>query len=151
MTHRKILLDSNILINAVKSEALAQTDQERMLIQQSKQTLRQVLSADNVVLMMTPLLRYEVLRGIKKPQERARLEQILQAIPVFEISREIGDLATHLYPLRVTAGMNPNKYNFDLFHFATAKTLGCDIETHDGGFEKLEELYANWQSSNPSF
>ncbi|MEY2863731.1 MAG: hypothetical protein RLY58_1438 [Pseudomonadota bacterium] len=102
-----------------------------------------MLSADDVALVITPLVRYEVLRYSKNAEERQRLEQILQAIPVFEISREIGDLVARLYPLKVKAEMNPNKYNFDLFHFATAKTLGCTIATHDVGFEKLETLYSS--------
>lgn len=142
MTERNVLIDANLLINAVKSEQDAQTDDQREIIQQAKQRLKQVLTADDVALVITPLVRYEVLRYSKNSEERQRLEQILQAIPVFEISREIGDLAARLYPLKVKAGMNLNKYNFDLFHFATAKTLGCTIATHDTGFEKLEALYA---------
>lgn len=142
MTEKNVLIDANLLINAVKSEQDAQTDDQLKIIQQAKQHLKQVLTADDVALVITPLVRYEVLRNLQSTHEQVRLAQILQAIPVFEISREIGDLAARLYPLKVKAGMNPNKYNFDLFHFATAKTLGCTIATHDAGFEKLEALYA---------
>ncbi|MEY2863730.1 MAG: hypothetical protein RLY58_1437 [Pseudomonadota bacterium] len=40
MTERKILIDSNILINAVKSEQDAQTDDQRKIIRQAKQQLK---------------------------------------------------------------------------------------------------------------
>lgn len=147
MTERKVLIDSNILINAVKSEQAAQTDDQRDIIRQAKQRLRQVLTADDVALVITPLVRYEVLRHSKDEQERARLAQILQVIPVFEISREIGDLATRLYPLKVKVDMNANKYNFDIFHFATAKILDCEITTHDNGFAQLELIYSQLQAN----
>ena len=60
MTMRKVLLDANLLIAALDNGSTT-SEAERT---KAKQTLAALLSNAEVALIITPLIRYEVLRGI---------------------------------------------------------------------------------------
>lgn len=141
MAERNVLIDANLLIHIAPSSKI---DPEKRKAAQS--TLRPLLKDPNVKLVCTPLIRYEVLRGAQSESERQELERILSQLITIEISKDIGDLAARLYPLKVKAGMNPNKYNLDILHFATAKVLSCEIATDNKkDFDQLEYLYTQFQ------
>ena len=73
MTMRKVLLDANLLIAAL-DDGSTTSEAERA---KAKQTLAALLSNAEVTLIITPLIRYEVLRGIGW-QDQVRFAQLKQ-------------------------------------------------------------------------
>ena len=68
---RKVLLDANLLIAAL-DESSTTSPVEREI---AKTTLNDLLSQGDVALVITPLIRYEVLRGIAW-QDQTRFTQL---------------------------------------------------------------------------
>ena len=104
---------------------------------------------------LTPLIRYEVLRGIAW-QDTEKLEQIAKLlIPFesFEITQEISDLASNLYRFDKFEADNEHtvrnleKRKFDIFHFATAHINGFEMLTNDTDMEKISDLHGRMQTS----
>ena len=99
-------------------------------------------------LYVTPLIRYEVLRGVPHDDSR-RLECLRAALAGFEtldVTDPVADLASDLFRLdrhdRVGAGTHAvDKRRFDAFHFAEAKVSGLEFESLDEGMSSLEVLH----------
>ncbi|MDD5214357.1 MAG: PIN domain-containing protein [Methylococcales bacterium] len=141
---RKRLLDTNLIIAAFDNkdpEAIAQ--------------LTSLLNDGNTAFAISPLIRYEVLRGVSfADNERyEHLKTILNVFEEFEISRDIATLSSHLFRFSQSKkedGKNAlvNKRSFDVFHLATAKCNELELCSNDGDLGKLENLYQEWLSSN---
>lgn len=142
---RKILLDANLLI-AVFDEDGDTTIEKR---EQAKKLLEDLLSDKEVSFAITPLIRYEVLRGAKW-EETSRYQKLLRTLNrfmEFEINREIAELASDIYRMDKHQAdekgevRNLEKRKFDAFHYATAKCLQIEVKSHDKDFSKLDKLY----------
>lgn len=140
------LLDTNYLIY------LADPDADKIKKKEVLQDLSQKLQDDNVTLFLTPLIRYEVLRGVKW-NDFAKLEQLKKALMPFQsidINDDIADLARNLYRLdkaNQQKGSNKiiEKYQLDMFHFATAKENNLQILSKDRDMLAIQNLFEQIQ------
>lgn len=139
---RKVLLDANILIAGLDT-ASSTSDVKSS---QAKAILTQLLSDDEVAIVTTPLIRYEVLRGIPYNDD-VRYGAVKSALNQFmeiDIDRPVSELAADLFRLerhRDSASQtNPDKRKLDAFHVATADRNDLELESEDRGIEKLREL-----------
>ncbi len=140
---RKVLLDANMIISAFERKD-----------PQAKQVLRQLLADDNTAFAITPLIRYEVLRGINfsNSTKYSELESILNGFEEFEICREQASLSSNLFRFsRSDASQDQSrivdKRSFDLIHLATAKCNELELCSSDGDLAKLEKLYQDYLAS----
>lgn len=137
------LLDTNNLIYLVDSNSESEIRREAL------EKLHQKLSDPNNRFMLTPLIRYEVMRGIKWEDETKlkELENILKQFKSLDIRDEIADLAGDLYRFdeyksrRDNIPKNLEKRKFDMFHYATAKMENLEILSADSDLSHIEKLY----------
>jgi predicted nucleic acid-binding protein len=124
---RIILVDTNTLILAIDP-----TTQSEELVAEAKSKLKQWLSDENVFLVTTPLIRFELLRSGKLSDQRMeKLENILSSFECFPITQADGDLAAQLYRITESNNQSLGKRNFDSFHFACAKNNDFEFHTND--------------------
>ena len=147
---RKVLLDTNMIVAAF--DEAGSTSEEMKA--SAKAELAGLLNDDEVVLVITPLIRYEVLRGIAwaEPEKLKAMKQILNAFLELDIERKVSELASDLFRLDDSQVENPsdrniNKRNFDIFHFAVSKHHGLDLVSNDRHMPQLETLYQQYQSA----
>lgn len=150
---RKVLLDTNLLVAALDQAASTSGEQR----QQAIDILTPLLDSDNVALAITPLIRYEVLRGVAwQSQERYEsLHEALADFEEFDISRDIAELAADLYRLDKFHAedsrekRNLEKRKFDVFHLASAKCNDLELASQDTDIAKLEKLHRTYRLLNP--
>ena len=139
-SNNKVLLDANILIEAIKDNQSAEA-----------QRLRELLSDSQNIVYITPLIYYEVLRGIdwKDMPNYEKHLAILNRLSNLNIDKPIANLAAKLFRyerrLRQDNGQTPkkiDKHNFDIMHFATAKQNGLALASADEDIAAWESLYA---------
>ena len=136
---RKVLLDANVWINSFKLDnGLNSAD-----IQRSKELLVDILNDDEIDIVITPLIRYEVLRGCKSEQEYQQYLAAFAPLLELDIERDVAELSAELFQLdrNTSQNQNINKRTFDVFHFSTAKLNGLELKTFDEGFRQLDVLY----------
>ncbi|MES3610081.1 hypothetical protein [Enterobacter cloacae] len=87
MMTRKFLLDTNLLIAAFDANGTTSAEAKSAAIA----LLSELLSDQQVKLFITPLVRYEVLRGItwEKQDDFLTMQQTLNSFPELEITRDI--------------------------------------------------------------
>lgn len=144
---RRILLDTNMLIACFDSESTI-SEEERIA---AKKLLKKLIQDPDVVFVITPLIRYEVLRFAKwiNPYHFDQLKQILDGFIELDITEPVSTLATHLYRLDqheceiANVAKHINKRSFDIFHFASAKINGLELlSRNERDFAQLETLHA---------
>ena len=146
MMMRKVLLDANLLIAAL-DDGSTTSEAERT---KAKQTLAALLSNAEVTLIITPLIRYEVLRGIGwQDQVRfAQLKQSLDGLTELDVNRHVSELAANLF--RFDRAENPDqqrnieKRKFDVFHLASAKCHDLELASQDSDIAGLEGLHERY-------
>lgn len=139
---RLVLLDSQLLILALDA-----TGQDAEKIAQAKAKLINLLQDDRVRLCITPLIRYEVMRGLKS-RDSSHISAVLSSFMMFDIKENIGKLAADLfYHSKIISPEEPlvDKRTFDVFHFATAQCNALELETWDKDFNKIERVYKSWK------
>lgn len=136
----KIFLDTNLIISAFDTEN-----------PEALEKMSKLLSDDSVALFISPLVRYEVLRGIPfgECEKYKHLQEILDGFKELNIDRDISELASCLYQYDVyTANPKENrnfdKRGFDTFHFSTAKCNELVVDSNDSDIDKIEALYQNY-------
>ena len=143
---KKVLLDTNLLIAAF--DAAGTTSQAKR--NEARQTIQSLLADPDVnELLITPLIRYEVLRHPEwhSKEGYAALQQVLDRFGELDIQRQVSELAANLYRFdkhdSAAKGMSRNleKRKFDVFHLATAKAYGLELASDDSDIGKLEKLY----------
>ena len=142
---RRVLLDTNLLIAAF--DVTGTTSEEKRT--QAKTTLNRLLNDNNVALAITPLIRYEVLRGVAwlNPENYQNLKAILSDFTEFDISREVSELAADLYRFdkhqaeQRNENKNLEKRKFDIFHLACSKCNHLEVASQDTDIAKLDTLY----------
>lgn len=136
---RNILLDSNILMIAIKEK---ESNERKQLIE--------LLENENTNVFITPLIRYEVLRGITWSDSESfkKHSDVLKQLETINIDQKISDTATALFRLerkeKEESGQTPkkiDKHNFDVMHFATAKVYQLEWQSNDEDFQSWEKLY----------
>ena len=118
MSSHKILLDANFLIRALEDPSSKEHKQ-----------LTDYLERDDIVIYITPLIYYEVLRGVDwtHVENYAEFEAKLSLISSLNIDKSIADKATALFRFEKNyrhihgeTPKKPDKHNFDIMHFSAA-------------------------------
>ncbi|MDO9797323.1 PIN domain-containing protein [Glaesserella parasuis] len=106
------------------------------------------LEDPETLLFLTPLIRYEVLRGVEwdNIENLNTLKSALKAFQTIDINDDIADLARNLFRLDKANQKNGSKkviekYQFDMFHFATAKENDLEILSKDRDMTAIENLF----------
>ena len=130
---RTVLLDTNLLIGALDTEPgnAAHT--------QSREHLEKLLRDPEVKLAISPLIRYEVLRGAKHVPV-SRLEEILNDFHEFDVRAQDAQRAAELFREAKTKDIKLDKRSFDLFHCVCAELNALEFESRDGDVPKIQEL-----------
>lgn len=128
------LLDTNLLVGAFDTE-LGNAQHEA-----AKVRLEELLTTD-ARLAITPLIRYEVLRGVKRIAA-ADLSLALDGFIELEITRDDAVLAARIYAQARINGspLNEKKRAFDVFHCVTAHRHQLEIASQDGDIPKIMNL-----------
>jgi predicted nucleic acid-binding protein len=132
---REVLLDTNLLIGYFDGDPNSQKHRE------AEEKLEKLLEDPDVRLVITPLIRYEVLRGAKNI-EISELNKQLNEFEEFDINAAMALRAAELFAVAKNSS-NPtllNKRSFDLFHCVCAELNDLEINSHDGDIEKIKEL-----------
>jgi predicted nucleic acid-binding protein len=124
------LLDTNLLIGALDPEP------GNTLHEEARQRLRELLMAPDTRLAITPLIRYEVLRGVRRQLPEA-VEQALDRFIEFEVTRDDAVLAAKVYAQALTDGGKLDKRSFDVFHCVAAHRNQLDVASRDGDIPKI--------------
>lgn len=148
---RKVLLDANLLIAAFDRSGSTAPEMKQRAIQQ----LEALMQEPDIVLFITPLVRYEVLRGIAWQDARVWCEiaAILNEFPELEITRDISDLSANLFRFdkyqaeQKTEKRNLDKRKFDVFHFCCAHCNGLDIYSNDSDIAKVGQLHQHYTAA----
>lgn len=134
-----VLLDSNILIEAINDKK-----------SNSAQKIRELMKNDDIKIFITPLIIYEILRGIELNDDKLyqKFKDLIESFSSLNIDNEIGQLASHLFRLERhnkkiehQESKKIDKHNFDLVHFSTAKIYDLKLISNDKDMENWENLY----------
>jgi predicted nucleic acid-binding protein len=135
MTQRLVMLDANLIIAAYDIDArLGASELEgQEIIKNAKDIVNKLLADTAVRFVTTPLIRYEVLCGVKSKQSFEYIQILLNQFKLFEIRKEDADYAVEEYKLscEITKGSEPKPSKFDLFHVASAINNGFKLESCD--------------------
>ncbi len=146
---RKVLLDTNLLIAVFDKNSTTDTQKR----QDAEKILESLLEDENSILIITPLIRYEVLRGISIQDQTLfnEVKQSLDGLTELDITRDISELAADLFRFdRANTNSQPKnieKRKFDVFHLASAKCHDLELASQDSDIQKLETLYQQYQAS----
>lgn len=139
---RKVLLDANMLISAFDTKT-----------PKAIKDMKSLLLDDDVALSISPLIRYEVLRGVAYDNDLLHedLKSKLNGFEEFDISLEVVELSTKLFRYAKSKDRDiVNKRSFDIFHFCTAKCNNLEFGSNDSDMGKLEALYQDCMKLNLS-
>jgi len=146
---RKVLLDANLLIAAFDSNG---TTSEEMKTQ-AREKLTALLSDPDALIFITPLVRYEVLRGIDWHDRDSFLtmQSTLNEFPDLDITRDISELSANLFRLDTNITQqnndkrNVDKRRFDVFHFCSAWCNSLELCSNDTDIAKIASLHTTYQ------
>jgi predicted nucleic acid-binding protein len=130
---RAVLLDTNILIGAFEPE---QGNEPHM---QAQARLRALLQDPDVKLAITPLIRYEVLRGARRVSVE-QLDERLNAFQEFDVRGADARRAAEIYRQAQQQGTALDKRKFDVFHWVCAELNQLEIDSADGDIQKIRNL-----------
>lgn len=136
---RGVLLDTNLIIQAFDRAGTSDPATRNF----AKIRMNALLSDPEVMVAITPLIRYEVLRGIPVT-DAARLQElsdVLTQFETYEIRSVEANLAAELWRYAVSKNQKPNKRSFDIAHIASAKANNLDMSSADEDIAKLLSLY----------
>jgi predicted nucleic acid-binding protein len=146
---RKVLLDANLLIGSLDESGTTSRSQR----DEAKLILNKLLSDENVTLVITPLIRYEVLRGISwdNQENYIKLKQVLDGLTELDVNREVFELAANLFRFDRSENdaqqRNIEKRKFDVFHLASAKRHSLELASQDSDIANLNVLYSRYNQA----
>lgn len=130
---RKVLLDTNMLIGAFDAEPGNEAHFK------ARERLQTLLQDAEVKLAISPLIRYEVMRGAKNvPFEQ--LQAILNDFHEFDVRARDAERAAELFQAARRQGLSLDKRAFDLFHCVCAELNQLEFESNDGDVSKIQNL-----------
>lgn len=142
---RKVILDANVLISVLNHDRATSEEQYRT----AKSTLESLLRDDSVGIVLTPLVRHEVMRGVPR-SDLSKIEKIRALLDGFEtisITDEISEVATTIFRIIKEQDANngifervPSKLGFDIMHVATAHVYDLDIISNDPDIDRLKSI-----------
>lgn len=147
-----VLLDANLLIAALDDSGTT----SEQLRQTATATLEAFLENPDITLVITPLIRYEVLRGVgwQDKERYTNLKQALDGLTEIDVNRNVSELAANLFrfdrSVNLVKQKNVDKRKFDVFHLACAKCHGLDLASQDTDIAALQSLFDNYQQAGGS-
>jgi predicted nucleic acid-binding protein len=144
-----VLLDANLLIAALDQNGTT----SELLRQSATAKLTTYLENPDIRLVITPLIRYEVLRGLSWQDAEGynNLKQVLDGFTEIDKNRNVSELAANLFRFDRTtnagAQRNVEKRKFDVFHLACAKIHGLDLASQDTDIASLQSLFDSYQQA----
>ena len=130
---RAVLLDANLLIGAFELEEGNEQHKQAQL------QLRALLKDPDVKLAITPLIRYEVLRGARRVSVED-LNARLNAFQEFDVCAADARRAAEIFRQAQQQGTPLEKRRFDVFHFVCAELNNLELGTADGDIQKIRNL-----------
>ncbi|MGE4240434.1 type II toxin-antitoxin system VapC family toxin [Ramlibacter sp.] len=132
---RAILLDANVLIGAFDG------DEDNPAHMAAKDQVEALLREPDVRLVLTPLIRYEVLRGCRTraPED---LNALLNDFDELDVSGLDAVRAAEIFRIAKKAGKSFDKHQFDVFHVVCAERHQLEPLSADGDFTKIMALAA---------
>ncbi len=135
---RYVLLDANIIIGAFDG------DDENIKHQNDKRLVRELSKDPNVKFAITPLIRYEVLRGLKTISAE-QMQEILNDFENFEITESIAIQSAEIFHKISKSELSElqkknYKHNFDIFHYVVSKTYDLELNSNDTDIEKIRQF-----------
>lgn len=130
---RRLLLDSNLLIGAFDGEEGNEAHAAALT------TVKALLEDPDVRLVLTPLIRYEVLRGCRSgsPDElNARLNDFEE----LDVKGIDAVRAAEIFRSAKADGTPLNKREFDVFHYVCAEHNQLELLSQDGDIAKIKTL-----------
>lgn len=148
---RKVLLDTNLLIAAFDKNGTTSAEVRAS----ATEKLAELVKEPDVALFITPLIRYEVLRGVNwlNEDEFLEMQTILNGFPELEITRNISELSANLYRYDSWQAHQPGaiarnleKRKFDVFHFCSAHCNGLDLCSLDTDIGRITLLHRDFEA-----
>jgi predicted nucleic acid-binding protein len=146
MTIREVLPDANMLIGAFDGEP------GNPLHEEAYRRIMAWLDDPDVRLVTTPLILYEVLRGVRHMSSE-KLETRLMGFQVFDIHKEEACQAAKVYRLakeKRMFGLDGDEArteerhwfnrSFDLFYCVCAEANGLEIDSQDPHIRQIQQL-----------
>ncbi|WP_159990515.1 type II toxin-antitoxin system VapC family toxin [Pelistega ratti] len=136
---KRVLLDSNILIEAFNNKS-----------GDAANKLKTLMNEENTTVFITPLISYEVLRGVdwNNEEEYQKIKNAIAQFSSINIDYKITQLASNLFRFEKynrfqmkQQGKKIDKHNFDLVHFSTAKIHGLEFMSQDSDMGSWGNLY----------
>ena len=137
---RQVLLDVNMLIGVFDG------DDENEKHVEARREFEALTDDPEVEFVVTPLVRYEFLRGVRRSgaaETEAALLEMKAALDDFgqsEIRKNIGDRAAELFQLAKNKGVDLDKRSFDLFHCVCAEAYGWELVSQDTHIQTIQKL-----------
>ncbi|MGG7448485.1 type II toxin-antitoxin system VapC family toxin [Kosakonia oryzendophytica] len=148
---RNVLLDTNLLIAALDSSGRTSDEMK----ESATAILTGLLNDVEVKLFITPLIRYEVLRGVPwlNHENFNKLQNTLNQFPELDITRNISELSANLFRYDSwlmeqpgAAPRNLEKRKFDVFHFSSASCNRLELCSNDSDIGKIRSLHDEYKT-----
>lgn len=129
-----VLLDANLLIGAFDHDA---SNPQHL---DARAQVEALLRDDTLKIAITPLIRYEVLRGVKQVSTEV-MQSILNDFEEFEITDIEANRAAKIYHLARQGGEKLDKHSFDVFHYVVAEIRDLELLSQNvKDFAKIERI-----------
>lgn len=145
-----MLLDAQILIALDPNASME--DGERIA---AFEILDSILNDQSKKIAITPLLRYEVMCGIKDHDVFKEIDSFLknEKVTIFPIKDKEAYCAVEIFQEARKQSVSlkspePKKYKFDLLHVASAHVNLLHFESRDKGVEKMKKLLTNLRETD---
>ena len=130
---RLVLLDANMLIGALDGEP------GNALHEASLQAFETLVADPAVKLAISPLIRYEVLRGMDDADVEA-VNAVLNDMKEFEVRGQEAIRAAEVFRKAKRSGIALERRKFDVFHCVCAEINELEILSKDADIEKIQNL-----------
>ncbi|KOR39526.1 hypothetical protein ADT25_21940 [Xanthomonas oryzae] len=130
---RLVLLDANLLIGALDGE------EGNAAHAASLSTFEALVADPDVKIAISPLIRYEVLRGMDEADVEA-VNAVLNDMKEFEVRGQEAIRAAEVFRKALQTNVNLDKRKFDVFHCVCAEINDLEILSKDGDIAKIQEL-----------
>lgn len=147
MNQKSVLVDANILIAVIDGD---DTNPNHV---NAKQKFNELIG-QNIAIAITPLIRYEVLRGIKSISID-EAQEILDDFVEFNITDKEANPSARIFHfsrsndfLLANTGIKLDKQNFDVFHYVVAKIRNLElVNVNQKDFSKIEKIIESMPTS----
>jgi predicted nucleic acid-binding protein len=144
---RRVLLDANMLIGALEPEP------GNAAHQKAGELYLALTNDRDVELFITPLVRYETLRGVKRipfDEMKSVLDE-LQEIDVHDVEANRAAGIFRLAKERwepLNPEVNLDKRSFDFLHCASAEINSLEIASQDPHIQQIQQLIQDSREEN---